>query len=383
MTGKQSFPLLISADGGGDWQARGLFRVRLSAVRSPSGRGSLHIPELDGLRGLAVLWVILYHLQVHWPGRMHFFAGVASMGWMGVDIFFALSGFLITRILLRCERDAGGLRNFYIKRALRIWPLYYCLLALFCCELVWTRAPYPVFRCAVFVQNYLPQFVYPHNFDQTWSLCVEEHIYLVWPILVLFLPRASLPWLLLSVLAGCPALRWAAVQHGVSAKLIYTASQYRLDSIALGSLLACLRQAEPRRCSPARLRSAGTAVLAVSAPALIWFWRQSPGSFGSLPVYLFLALVSGSSLCVALTSAGTWAGAVLAAGPLRYAGKISYGLYMIHPFVFGAVSRKAQSLGGLAAAGVLSFVLAALSWRFMERRVLEWRTVLLQRKGES
>jgi peptidoglycan/LPS O-acetylase OafA/YrhL len=86
---------------------------------------------------------------------------------------------------------------------------------------------------------------------------------------------------------------------------------------------------------------------------------------------------------VALTSAGTWAGAVLAAGPLRYAGKISYGLYMIHPFVFGAVSRKAQSLGGLAAAVVLSFVLAALSWRFMERRVLEWRTVLLQRKGES
>ena len=216
---------------------------------------------------------------------MHFFAGmVASMGWMGVDIFFALSGFLITGILLRCERDAGGLRNFYIKRALRIWPLYYCLLALFCCELVWTRAPYPVFRCAVFVQNYLPQFAHPHNFDQTWSLCVEEHIYLVWPILVLFLPRASLPWLLLSVLAGCPALRWAAVQHGVSAKLIYTASQYRLDSIALGSLLACLRQAEPlvvqpgpaQECWNGRSRRERSRTDLVLAP-IAWEFRQFTG----------------------------------------------------------------------------------------------------------
>jgi peptidoglycan/LPS O-acetylase OafA/YrhL len=319
---------------------------------------------------VAVLWVIAYHAHFHWPFQLKLVAGVASMGWMGVDIFFALSGFLITRILLCSERSVTGLRNFYTKRALRIWPLYFSLLALFWCELIWVHAPYPMTRCIFFVQNYLPQFPYPHNFDQTWSLCVEEHFYLVWPILVLFLPRASTPWILLAVLAGSPVLRSIAAERGVSAKLLYTASQYRLDSIAIGALIASLHAGRRR---PAQLRIIGIAVLAISLPALIWFWVHSSGEFANSSTYEFLALASGSVLCIALTSAGTHTGRVLAARPLRYVGQISYGLYMIHPFVFSIVSKKAQTVSGLVAALLLSLAVAALSWHFMERRVLELR----------
>jgi len=317
-----------------------------------------------------------YHLQLHWPVQLRCAAGLARMGWMGVDIFFALSGFLITRILLRLEPSFRGLLSFYRNRALRIWPLYFCLLALFWCELRWTHAPYPLLRCAFFVQNYLPRFWYPHNFDQTWSLCVEEHFYLVWPVLVLLLPRAGLPWVLLSVLAACPTLRWAAGEHGVSPKLLYTASQYRLDSIALGALIACV-QSSPLALSQARLRKGGIALFAAGAPALAWFWWHSSGGLANSPAYLCLALVSGSSVSIAIATAGTHTGAVLAARPLRYIGTISYGLYMIHPFVFAAAGRKAQNFAGLAAALLLSFLLASASWHFLERPILAFRTTIL------
>jgi len=113
---------------------------------------------------------------------------------------------------------------------------------------------------------------------------------------------------------------------------------------------------------------------------LIWLWIRSSGAggMGNSPIYVFLALVAGSALCLALTSADTGLGKFLAARPLRYVGTISYGLYLIHPFVFGAISKKAQNVAGLTTALLLSFLLAALSWHFMERRVLEFRTVFLR-----
>lgn len=344
--------------------------VRPYAIVTASGGSLVHIPELDGLRGLAVLAVIFYHICLHWPFLPNRVRAVAAMGWMGVDLFFALSGFLITRILLRSDRGVLSLRNFYVKRALRIWPLYFCLLLVFCCELLFTKTPYPILRCLLFCQNYLPQFPSPHNFDQTWSLCVEEQFYLIWPILVFFLPRASLPWLLLSAMVGCPALRWAALERGVGDKLLYTASQYRLDSIAAGSLLAFLQPALVRqRLLP--LRTLGVAVFTVSVPALIWLWLHSSRNLGNSSIYVFLALASGSAVCIAFASTDTRVGRILASGPLRYVGKISYGLYLIHPFVFSGVSKQIPDIGGLTGAVLLSFLLAAASWHFMERRFLE------------
>jgi peptidoglycan/LPS O-acetylase OafA/YrhL len=205
---------------------------------------------------------------------------------------------------------------------------------------------------------------------------VEEQFYLIWPILVFFLPRASLPWLLFSALVGCPALRWAALERGVGDKLLYTASQYRLDSIAAGSLLAFLQPVLMRqRLLP--LRTLGAAVFTVSVPALFWLWLHSSRNLGNSSIYVFLALASGSAVSIALVSADTRIGTILASGPLRYFGKIGYGLYLIHPFVFSGVSKRMPNISGLTTAVLLSFLLAAASWHFMERRVLECRALFL------
>lgn len=344
-----------------------------------------YIPALDGLRGVAVCLVLLHHVRILWlsPHWNKALVKVATFGWSGVDIFFALSGFLITSILLNLKPGISSIKGFYLRRSLRIWPLYFGLLTAVCAEAAVQHMSYPWLRCLFFVQNLMPNWPELHDFNQTWSLCVEEHFYLIWPLAVFLLPRRALPWLLSLFVIGSPALRWLAIHQGIEPKLIYTASQYRFDGIALGSLLAVLLSTSSldRRY----LTRIGLICVAASVPALCYLVLKPTGYCGQLSatIYSVLAIISTGALCLALDSEGKVLGRILCLGPLRYVGKISYGLYMIHPLVFALISPRVRGIVGIFVAVSLSLLLSVLSWHLMESRLVRMKVKVSEKTGRS
>ena len=163
-----------------------------------------YLPELDGLRGLAILWVVLYHCNPRLKGTWIYYASL--WGWAGVILFFALSGFLITSILLTTRDKPHYFHNFHARRALRIWPVYILLLAVVYLNAPWFIGPSvidaiktaPWLAYLFLVQN-LFHLSLPPAIGPTWALAIEEQYYFLWAPLVRFLLR---PWMLTVVLAG-------------------------------------------------------------------------------------------------------------------------------------------------------------------------------------
>lgn len=346
----------------------------MPALASDSGStptAGHYVPELDGLRALAVLTVVLHHIFLTWGQVMTPIERLSNYTWAGVDVFFVLSGYLITGILLRAKPTTASLKNFYIKRALRIWPLYFALLGVVCLEtrFVFHQA-YPWAVSLVLMQNFL--HAWPnYGFNQTWSLCIEEHFYLVWPLLVFFAPRRSLSWILGLVLVGSPLLRYWAVNHGVSQKLIYTSTQYHLDAMAVGSLIALVFfHGWMTRQQAARVATFVTPVLVILIIADLY--NIADLRLHSPALYSLIAFASAGLLVIVVSPDKGWLHTTLSSPPLRYVGKVSYGLYMLHPFVFGLMAHAAvrASLAIPMALG-LSFGAAAFSWHFVESRLLK------------
>ena len=288
-----------------------------------------YIPELQGLRGLAVLGVLFYHCHPRLEGTWVHSASL--WGWTGVNLFFVLSGFLITSILLEAQGKPRYFRNFYMRRALRIWPVYVLLLAVCYAQSDWFIGPRPWeaikaspwLAYIFFVQN-LFHLALPPAISPTWSLAIEEQYYFLWAPLVRFLRR---PWMLSAVLTAAlvasPLLRltywaWITPTHTLT----------HLDGIAWGSLLAL-----------------GLHTLPLSRR--VWLWM----GLGAIPLGLWAAAtVAGGTAFLDSALAVAFAGAVLASiastgarnplsaalrrGPLPFYGRISYGLYMTHIMVF-------------------------------------------------
>ena len=233
-----------------------------------------HVPALDGVRGLAILLVLLVHITE--IVRDLPIARYLSFGWIGVDLFFVLSGFLITRILLDTHSNAGYFRRFYIRRGLRIWPLYYVFLV---CMLLLVHVlakpafsgssaggehfkfalVSPVYLYLFFAQNLNPQSLFclkDSMLSVTWSLCIEEHFYLAWPICVRIFSRRTLFRILIAILAISPVLRLAAAYvdrnepYSVWFESVYRFTPFHIDSITAGCLL-CLAWSGIRKNSRA------------------------------------------------------------------------------------------------------------------------------------
>lgn len=201
-----------------------------------------HILPLDGLRGVAVLSVLVFHF---WQGTPHLFAtipaaGLLSIGQKGVDLFFVLSGFLITGILLQTKEKPHYFRNFYGRRSLRIFPLYYAvvigcvLVALFAADRTAAAKTWWYF---VYLQNVADTFrpdaiIGPGHF---WSLAIEEQFYLVWPLIVLFLGRNQLLLLTACLFVGAAVIRVLFISRGID---VFTFTLCRMDTLALGAMLA-------------------------------------------------------------------------------------------------------------------------------------------------
>ena len=322
------------------------------------------IPALDGLRGIAILLVLLMHAG--FPGiavdssvsapLLHGYLWVALLGWCGVDVFFVLSGFLITGILVRARGSPHYFRDFYARRALRIFPLYYAVLALLFVVLPRpaVAAPDEAWTSLLYLQNWLygtrGAFSDPAR-TITWSLAIEEQFYLLWPALVLWTSPRGLQRLCVATIVGAIALRAALLLGG--AEHVYFLTPCRLDALAAGALLAVVPLPTPRFGQLATL--AGAAGLAgAAAYAGSPLTEQSPcmQGFGLVASLLLavglLVLVRGDGL-VARWARWRWLGVF---------GRYSYCLYLTHVLVIEVVGQWwLERAGGWAREWPLAWVL--------------------------
>ena len=309
------------------------------------------MPELDSLRGAAILLVVFFH-GFDLPGGMNNFAGPARLfifailtGWTGVYLFFVLSGFLITGILLDSKPKPHYYRRFYIRRALRILPAYYLVLLILCILpltgwLDHRRIGGPFIALSfAYLSNVTELFGVPAQYFVLWSLAVEEHFYLLWPTVVHAFSRRSVIWCAAGICLACPVIRAVGFRFGYDMAAGYT--WYVADSLALGALMgACSRGALAHR-RPMRLFSLGCllsaiALLTIGTPFGIWQGSTFCGvTFRRSAVNLFFAGVLGITLLLG-ASRFKW---IVQRPLLQWFGTISYGLYLIHMLAFDVVDH--------------------------------------------
>lgn len=348
------------------------------------------VPQLDGLRGVAIALVMMHHFTLL-SGHGWLELGLrraGKLGWTGVDLFFVLSGYLITGILRRHRAAPGYYRSFYVRRALRIVPLYYAYLA-FAFFVMPALVHYDLHIHPLWFwlhASNLPIAIqgFPNPIlDIVWSLAVEEQFYLLWPLLVSLTPPRRLARVCLLLVCLAPLTRLGLSLGGEGWPATYVLMPCRLDGLALGSLAACLsahQQAQAGRWAPV------TAVLCALGVGGLAAYTRSAHLYGSVGQVLGYTLTSGVAFSLLLMALeGRVASRLLRAPGLQSLGTYSYALYLIHVPVgvvlrrrgFGADDWPAlvgspllgQALYYLLA-GSLSFGLAWLSWRFLEAPIL-------------
>ncbi|MDP9170045.1 MAG: acyltransferase [Acidobacteriota bacterium] len=352
-----------------------------------NARSLIRIPELDGLRGIAVLMVLLYHLFAysmfdgHWTGLPSLAVSITKDGWRGVDLFFVLSGFLITGILLDSRSDPHYFRNFYARRALRILPLYYVVI--FIILLAYPHAGSYFWLNFFFLSNLAPLLHIPMLNGALWSLSVEEHYYLIWPMVVRHLRRRSVAYIAVAICALEPVIRALSLPYVGSAN-IYILSCFRLDGLASGALIACFVRSAWYTPRNVNLCAAALALFAVAlrisgAPYGILAHNTR---FGAALEFVPLNLFFAAALLYSVANSGSAPTAILRNRFLKFAADLSYCLYLIHFLVINAYDNVFQRLGWPRAATfpaiatraaivlVLCFLLAALSRKFLEAPAL-------------
>ena len=330
-----------------------------------------HMPALDGLRGLAILPVLLYHMTSVGPGNWATAAwgfAVRNFGWCGVDLFFVLSGFLITGLLYDSRGTRHYFRNFYARRVLRIFPLYYGYVAV---VLVVLPIVYPDVRRLlhlsdgpwwgpasywVYLQNYALAAAAPaaggdwaHSrlLNHLWSLAIEEQFYIVWPLVIAACGRRVGMGVCLGTAMASFACRVAMAWYGALPLVMYVLTPSRLDALALGSFMA-LAARGPGGVLPlvplARALAVGGAI--VVAGLTIVERSFSYTMRGTVTVGLFALAVGFAGALVLAVAArpGSFAYRLLTTRTLRLFGRHSYALYVLHQGVILVASKTIDRL---------------------------------------
>jgi peptidoglycan/LPS O-acetylase OafA/YrhL len=320
-----------------------------------------YIPQLDGLRACAILGVFLFHSPLRLKG-----------GWMGVDLFFVLSGFLITRILLgqRGTPVNQYFGYFYSRRARRILPAY--LLALAAATILlgfgWMKE-WPYYLGAM-------NFAHPgpDGLQILWSLAVEEQFYLVWPFVILLIDRKYLPYVAMVLILTAPILRGVCtpfIQNRADWS-IYKLTPFRMDCLATGALIGILY-----RSHSARIARLGTLWLVPTCCALgTLFYLMHKGGYATNTFSVKANVITYELSLIACTGILLWALSgrfvgILTNAPMRWIGRLSYSLYLIHRTAFEFLESRTHNRLALSV-GAASFCLiySALSWRFIESPIL-------------
>ena len=353
-----------------------------------------HIASLDGIRGIAVLTVFFHHVAYTslGPGRWNDltlgFAALFREGHLGVDLFFVLSGYLITTLLLIDRRDPNGYWNFYVKRAFRILPV---LLATF---VIGAATGYlglgTIVLGLLFIVNYARLLHVPVQ-GVYWSLAVEEQFYLVWPIAIRKLPYRRFMGLVPAVILVEPFVRLFLNHRGMGTS-VYTF--VRCDGLAWGALLGASAYYARIYAAPERARAwwarygrrftVAGAVLFVAMLALLS--ARDVGLQSNTVIYTVMPLFFAGVMAYLVSHPGTPVSRLFEWRPLRFYGDISYALYLVHPILMFLYDRRWPVPPGDSAAfwtrmAVLfatSSGLCALSLRYFERPVMRHRTKYLR-----
>lgn len=348
------------------------------------------VPGLDLLRAIAILWVMAYHLTsygVVLPGFVEF-------GWMGVDLFFVLSGYLVGGQAFALRGQGWG--DFLLRRALRVLPAYLVVLGLYLWLPAWRESPamQPAWQFLSFTANLLPDYANSRAFSHAWSLCVEEHFYLLLPLAVGLLGRRPAVWkaaaLAGAILAGgmlARGLAWQAqvapylaVHEGPDAWLlryvehIYNPTWARLDDLLLGAVLAAIRLFRPgwwARLSahPELLLLAGLAGVAATAWSLF-------GQISAASAIAGFPLLSLSLGCLLLACAGSGWLARLHVPGARLVATLAFSLYLTHKSAFHLTDAWFDQPSPLVYTG-LALACAGLLYLLVERPGLQLRRRLL------
>jgi peptidoglycan/LPS O-acetylase OafA/YrhL len=364
------------------------------------GRAGRHYPALDGIRGMAILLVLVFHgfLGLNWTFSFDAkLAQVALAGWVGVDVFFVLSWFLITGILLDSRASPQRLLNFYSRRFLRIFPIYWAMLA-FVFFVIPLFKPFDTPGLAMIRENqgwiwtYLTNVGYVVHqrawatadwldLGHLWSLAIEEQFYVVWPFLVFFAPVRWLKVVCIVCIIGSPALRCALWLLDMRPGALYFPTPCRLDGLAIGALVATLLRERSILVSTGSLRMVAAAGGVLVAG--IVFWRAG-FNFNDRPTIVFgisgICLLTASAIVLAVDPKSRVS--YLFSNPvLRSAGKYSYAAYLFHvplraplaallPDSVLTATFHSQLVGRsiyVAALIVVSFASALLSWHLYEK----------------
>ncbi len=374
----------------------------LTEQKAPEGSPyARHLPALDGVRGFAVLGVACSHI---FPATPHsafeaFVHSAFAFGAAGVDLFFVLSGFLITGILYDSLPDPGFFRKFYARRVLRIFPLYYGVLAVYALAalIFGLNFHHELLSLALYLQNtnliaqrlrdYTgPTFLPLPHF---WSLAVEEQFYLVWPITVFLLrTRRRLLTFCAAALLLCPLLRAFLFLHGVDYSIVSINTLCRSDSLLAGGALALLFRS---RLHDRVLRAAGWIFLGGAASVFLLSYLSDHGPLLNTAngyrvdlAYNFSAIAIASVGVIALSLRSGLVARLCTLRPMRWLGKYSYGIYVLHLILFSYFEEPVRHFFSahltsnkgvdILATGVLIFFIstaaAYLSYHLYEKHFL-------------
>lgn len=364
------------------------------------------LPGLDVLRALAIAWVMAYHLVSYGPHFGAILGPVADLGWMGVDLFFVLSGFLVGgQVFAACaapEGPRGGAlwSDYLLRRALRVLPAYLAVLALYLWLPGWRESPgmQPAWQFLSFTANLFPDYFRNRAFSHAWSLCVEEHFYLLLPVAVMALSRRpgvrKTALFVLAVLLGGIALRAWAWHAQVAPFLdvtagedwfvlryiehVYNPTWARLDGLLVGASLAAIRFYRPAwwRWMMARgwvFLAAGVLLVGIAAR----LFEGPPSAAGAVIGFPLLSLGLGWVL-VGMASPRILAGRIEVPGASLLA-TLAFSLYLTHKSIFHLVSEHAgahldgSNLLALACYGGAALLAGALLYLAVERPGLRLR----------
>lgn len=358
------------------------------------------IPAVDGLRGVAILAVLSFHFvnnqlvnSVTTSGLV--LAKITSFGWAGVDLFFVLSGFLITSVLLEKKGSKNFFSTFFIRRIFRIIPCYYLLLVIF---LLIQVVPYFASNPLLVGNKAIPMLSYfamVHNLFManmnnlgndmlsiTWSIGIEEQFYIIFPFLVYWVDEKKIPIVLALLIVLASVVR-SQIDNWIPA---YVLLPTRMDALSVGALVACFFRHEYFNPAMKKYKYHLISLLVIDVSACAYLYFEN-GDLGPIRHGLFAAAF-GILLLFALHPIPVYT-AVLNLKPLQWVGKISYSLYLFHYLILAVFHHVAGNSNGLVlesnsdlivtvTALSFSFIFAWALYNWFERPLVTWGRTLVK-----